>query len=337
MIIAGIDEAGYGPTLGPLVVSVSVFRTPDGEHDAAPGALPDLWRLLEKAVCRKPDGRRVPVSDSKKLFNQKKGTCDLEEGVLPFLSLDEGTCPRDLRSFLRRVARRDLAGDAAGAAEPEAYLDEYPWYRGRNAEIPRSTFPNVVTSRARRLAEALSAARVESLGLDAWPVEVLEFNRGLADSRNKASVSFAAVGAFLTRLWRGFEGERVEVFVDRQGGREHYGPLLFRTLAPRGIRITEETDAISSYDVLRRRGGAAFRVTFATDCEERCFPVALASMLSKYLREVHMFLFNQFWREHEASLKPTAGYATDARRFLGEIAPLRLGLGIDDALLVRLR
>jgi len=53
------------------------------------------------------------------------------------------------------------------------------------------------------------------------------------------------------------------------------------------------------------------------------------------LREVHMTLFNRFWKEHQADLAPTAGYSTDARRFLRDIIAVRRRLGIDDALLVR--
>ena len=65
MILAGIDEAGYGPTLGPLVVSVSVFRIPE-EHPREQTRA-DLWTSLESVVCRKRDGHRIPVNDSKKL------------------------------------------------------------------------------------------------------------------------------------------------------------------------------------------------------------------------------------------------------------------------------
>jgi hypothetical protein len=64
-------------------------------------------------------------------------------------------------------------------------------------------------------------------------------------------------------------------------------------------------------------------------------PVALGSMLSKYLRELHMILFNRYWCERRPDLKPTAGYSVDARRFLEDIAPLRRELGIEDQLLIR--
>ena len=345
MIVAGIDEAGYGPTLGPLVVSVSVFRvhepSPPPEAVAAePGDPQDLWTRLEGAVCRKPDGLRIPVDDSKKLFhqNQKKGLQDLEEGVLPFIYLREGVLHRDFRSFLARVARRGSALGRRETSSPEAYLDEYPWYRERNLDMPIDTYPAVVRSRARTLREALEASRVELLGIAAWPVEVLEFNRSLSESENKALVSFHAVGSFLERLYRRFPEERVEVLVDRQGGRMRYGPLLYEKVRPKTIRIEAQTDELSTYLLVRgRRSGMPFRVSFAVDCETRSFPVSLASMLSKYIREAHMVLFNRFWKEHMSELEPTAGYAVDARRFLGAIHDLRGRLGIDDALLVRRR
>jgi len=344
MIVAGIDEAGYGPTLGPLVVSVSVFRVHEPcapEADAA--ALPDwqdLWTRLDGAVCRKPDGLRIPVDDSKKLFhqNQKKGLQDLEEGVLPFIYLREGVLHRDFRSFLARVARRGSALGRRETTSPEAYLDEYPWYRERNLDMPIDTYPAVIRSRARKLREALEVSKIELLGLAAWPVEVLEFNRSLSESENKALVSFHAVGSFLERLYRRFPEERVEVLVDRQGGRMRYGPLLYENVRPKTIRIEAQTDELSTYLLVRgRRLGMPFRVSFAVDCETRSFPVSLASMLSKYIREAHMVLFNRFWKEHMSGLEPTAGYALDARRFLGAIHELRGRLGIDDALLVRRR
>jgi hypothetical protein len=58
---------------------------------------------------------------------------------------------------------------------------------------------------------------------------------------------------------------------------------------------------------------------FRTRAEE-LLPVALSSMVSKYLREVLMHQFNEFWATHVPGLKPTQGYPVDARRFRDEIA-----------------
>ena len=46
LIYAGIDEAGYGPMLGPLCVGSSVFVMESHEDD---GRVPDLWKHLDRA------------------------------------------------------------------------------------------------------------------------------------------------------------------------------------------------------------------------------------------------------------------------------------------------
>ncbi|MGC8644023.1 MAG: hypothetical protein ACP5XB_29540, partial [Isosphaeraceae bacterium] len=50
--------------------------------------------------------------------------------------------------------------------------------------------------------------------------------------------------------------------------------------------------------------------------------VALASIVSKTLREVWMDAFNAFWTSRLPGLKSTAGYPVDAARFRLAIEPL---------------
>jgi ribonuclease HII len=59
MLTVGIDEVGYGPKLGPLVVAA--------------------------ALARKPLRARVRIADSKKVFSQATGVRTLEPAVLGFL------------------------------------------------------------------------------------------------------------------------------------------------------------------------------------------------------------------------------------------------------------
>ena len=60
-------------------------------------------------------------------------------------------------------------------------------------------------------------------------------------------------------------------------------------------------------------------VQFMPEAESAHLPVALASMVAKYVRELSMARFNRYWCGRVPELKPTAGYSTDARRWLDEM------------------
>jgi hypothetical protein len=79
------------------------------------------------------------------------------------------------------------------------------------------------------------------------------------------------------------------------------------------------------------------RVIFEVEAEERHFPVALASMTAKLVRELAMLRFNRYWSGRMAELKPTAGYRNDAWRFLDDIAAVIPQCGLPRAAFVRER
>jgi hypothetical protein len=60
-------------------------------------------------------------------------------------------------------------------------------------------------------------------------------------------------------------------------------------------------------------------------------------MTAKYLRELAMRPFNDFWCARVKDLRPTAGYPMDAHRFRKAIAAEQRKLGIEDRVLWRNR
>ena len=122
----------------------------------------------------------------------------------------------------------------------------------------------------------------------------------------------------------------IVVVCDKHGGRSHYHRLLAGHFPDWLVEIRRESQTCSEY----RFGPTERRIEFRFEVgAERHLPTALASMVAKYLRELAMRAWNDFWCRRVAGLAPTAGYPQDARRFKAAIAAVQRELGIaDDAI-----
>jgi hypothetical protein len=334
MIWAGIDEAGYGPLLGPLVVGCCAFEV--GDVDVPPGSArlageewPCLWKRLRKHVSktRVKTGRKLHVNDSKLVYSPAGGLKELERSVLA-LAAAAGIWPEDCRDLVSLLART-----AAHAVDD---LGGYDWYKSEDPErFPLEQEALPIRLLAKGLREEMMRNRAGCIHLAARVVFERQLNQMFDTMRNKAGALFQLAAIHLDHLLRTYGEQDLTIVCDRQGGRGHYGGLLRLMFEEWSLEIVSEAESRSDY--VLTRNGHPVRIIFTEKAEGQCMSVAVASMLSKYLREAMMSRFNRYWRTQVPDLPPTAGYYNDGLRFLKDIDARRRELGIADGQLIRSR
>ncbi|MEK7996957.1 MAG: hypothetical protein AAB403_24405 [Planctomycetota bacterium] len=318
VVLVGIDEAGFGPILGPLVVSSSTFALP---HDLLTS---DLWQVLQKSLSdkRKRLAGRLLVTDSKKAYSRALGIKHLERTVLTVLKC-LGKEPTMLGELLELLAPRFLE-----------QLRDYPWYEGAGSgALSADLADREIASAALR--RDLASNGIELLGLRSCPLEVAYYNKMVAAVKNKADVLFTATSSLIKDAFDNSGGDDLQVIVDRQGGRVRYRNNLQRMFADTELTILRESPTTSSYELQGR--GKRMRVHFVVGADRRFLPVALASLVRKYIRELLMGNINRYFAGFDAGLKPTAGYWKDGLRFIQDIETNLPHVKFDSNQLVRCR
>lgn len=350
MIWIGLDEAGYGPMLGPLAVGATAWRVPNGKppdclYERLAGIVTVNPRpLVKTSVGDRESFRRVAapvasvalgdiaplwIADSKLVYQTGELTA-LERGVLRLARIAK-VCPFvNAGELLQAVVKRAATGlpvwawDAALAVPCDFHNQaEAQSAAGKDCEHARQTFQD-------RECELL-AIRAALL----WPGE---FNRALAArENNKSLVLFHTGFELLQSLIADFPDEPIWIDADKLGGRDRYGALLQHALDGEWVEVLHESGEESLYrwgTASERPHGAPRWIRYRVG-GERAMPTAAASMTAKYLRELSMLAWNRFWQEELHGLRPTAGYYVDALRFLKEITQRQTELRIPAAEIVR--
>ncbi len=309
-LLISTDEAGYGPKLGPLVIAASAWQIPadscsksslDPPDDET---LVDLFAPLREAVSCGVD--RVVVDDSKAIFKPSKGIDSLH-AVVSAAAHWSGALDDRFLDWLSTIAQQDLA-----SIQQSRWLTQLP-------DTPFLSRHETEPLRTQWARTGLQLCDIRSRIITAKA-----FNAHCCQGANKADLLSEATIGLVGQLIHsvGSDRSRIAVFCDRHGGRRYYAGVLQHTFPDSQLHVVAESKQQSRYRLIG--DGRTIDIAFTVKGDSFT-PVALSSMIAKYLRERMMESLNAYFAKlHRGPtpLKSTAGYPVDADRFLKDIGPI---------------
>lgn len=328
--LIGTDEAGYGPNLGPLTVTGTLWRVPAVDTD--------LYQSLKDAVVADRPRRasskggaataKLHVADSKAVYQSSGSIASLERSVLAMLFALRGEVPADERQLLASVFSKCVEDRIALFTREPAL-----WQSGDPIPLPLKCQADDVRAAGQNLSDCADRSRVMLMDVLCRPLFPAAFNLSLDRLENKANVlsshTMSIVQSLLRQLPQASDeragSQDLLIGCDKHGGRSRYLGLIQQFLTDRPVTIECEGRELSRYHW--HDGRRAITIQFAAKGES-FLPIAAASMVSKFVREVFMDVWNDFWNERVDNLRPTKGYPADAKRFMADIESARAKLGI---------
>jgi ribonuclease HII len=292
----GIDEAGYGPNMGPLVMAAIVARSN--------GCTPNLWQDIPGiSRAKSPQSTtRIIVDDSKVIMSRSDGLLWLERAYLALgYTINQGQKFHSKSHYWESAFGTDLFT----CSEISDWCD--------SNEHPLNLIPDpqdtgfLIAEESWRIHTAMTKV-----------VGPQRFNDLLGSPQNKAQAHgriFLELVVWLQGIVR--PGDSVHLVSDKHGGRKFYQGLLMEGFPGTWVDRLKETALQSDYQLNHNQ--VNYRLTFQAKADQDNGLVAMASMVSKYLRERWMSQFNAWFTRRIPELRPTAGYPLDAKRFAEDI------------------
>lgn len=297
MLVTGVDENGLGPRLGPLVATALTLRT---------------GRYRRAGLCDR--GLRLGLTDSKDTGGF--GRMAFTESVALALLADDTGPPRSADALLQRVfpevrsTLRPCCPDPGTADQCWGVDLSLPAFGG-DVALGRARLDALIGRSDLRIVDVQS--RVACAGV---------LNRESTAGRNKLHVDLAlfedlVVGAAQRH------GTPVLAVCGMVGGIRDYASRFGR-LSPERVRGLSARRGQRRYAV-----DGLGEIRFEVDADARHLPVALASIVGKYVREVCMRRIGEFYRRSVPELELASGYHDPVTtRFIEATAPHRRRLQV---------
>jgi len=294
----GVDENGLGPRLGPLVATSVALQMPR----YARSALRDRGVALGLTDSKETGGfGRMGFTESVALALVKRGGGELPGSADGFLDSVSPDSRRRLRA---------CCPDAPTAGQCWAVDLPLPAFGG-DVSYGEGLLDRLVGRSSLRIVDVQS--RIACAGV---------LNAKLAAGTNKLAVDLELFEDLICAV-RARHGTPLLAVCGMVGGIRDYASRLSR-FEPSRVRLLAGRRGQRRYTV-----DGVGEVRFEVDADARHLPVALASIVGKYVREICMRRIGEFYQKGEPALKLASGYHDPVTtRFIDATESLRRRLGI---------
>jgi len=313
MYVVGIDENGFGPQMGMLTVTGSLFEVKKYNRE-------DFWNGIR--------GKAV-VDDSKRVLKFNRIN-EGERTVLTYYNLFNERLPERFKELLDSVSLFTLQELRQYCPSPAAEMCWKleillpHWIRIKEDEIQRDAakIKQGMAHQEMRLIEVKTAIFCP------YKFNALIIEKGI----KKTHLDFILFEKLIEYFYKQYGNEQKYLFLcDKIGGTKRY-LSWFNYL--QNFKVLEKKEEINSIYSLEDIG----RICFIKEGDKKHFPIALSSIFGKYIREVFMERINYFFTSRIRNLRPASGYHDRiTEEYKKRTANLRDALNIPERCFLRIR